>query len=463
MAENSFPQMEEELTDAQWKQIFMAIPAGIIDRGGNPYRLTARDNTTDEITIGVDTHVGVNTAILHGFLHSMNTPVKLRVPPVTTTTVYEVGLVYDPTQHTALGGPVKLAVWTAPGDYEQGKARLIFYQITRQPNQVLTSATAQEWRQRVAPVIVVTDEAHRPRVETMLTDQLCLVRSTSQWYRLANNGVDPASWVKISNDSQLLETATHLVEPNTLVKRHSSGAVHMMDPIAPSDAANKRYVDTVGSGAVDAGQLVRRGSDGNFLVPSSPTHGQHPTAKSYVDGKTWSASDITSGTFNYARVAGSTPAWNYTVGGTYSTLAVQSDGRLGKWSSSERYKTNIEPFEADPRELLKPQAFRFNRFNPDGTVNPKVEIGTIAERSAPYIPELVEWGPDHADPEVGPSEEPRIQGWTYMTWTAVQQYLHQWQTGRVDALEAENRRLRADLDRVIAHLGLDPTTDAEGA
>lgn len=259
----------------------------------------------------------------------------------------------------------------------------------------------------------------------------------------------------------MLDKATANVVDNAIVRRTSAGHIYLPPTgFGPWDAVTREYVDmktgdTSGAtAAVVGGAIVRRWSSGHVSGPD-PDKPEFYTTKRYVDNKTWAAGDITSGTLSRHRVDGSIPAWNYVIGGTYSTLAVDSNGRFGKWSSSERGKTNIRPFEADPRELLKPGAYKFNRLNADGSVNPKVEIGTIAEWSAPYIPELVEYGPDQLDEDGNPVGGIKVQGWTYMTWTAVQQYLHQWQTGRVDLLEQENAELiqqNADLTERIEAL-----------
>ncbi|MCW1250718.1 hypothetical protein ODZ83_11170, partial [Acaricomes phytoseiuli] len=85
--EESYPVLEKPLTDHQWKSVTLGIGDGILDEGGNPYRVTVSDET-NQATIHADTMTGYAHAILRGFYHRIDAPVLLDLPPVAATTTY---------------------------------------------------------------------------------------------------------------------------------------------------------------------------------------------------------------------------------------------------------------------------------------------------------------------------------------------------------------------------------------
>lgn len=185
MAEQSFPVIEKPLTDDQWKSVTLGIGDGILDEGGNPYRVTL-SNAGDNVTVETDTLKGFNHAILRGFYHKMDEPVTLHVPAVTSDTTYYVGLQYDPTRDV----PVKLGVWTSL-DYSSHKHYLVIAEIMRKPNQLLTDARLTMRRPRITPTIQVDREEDLPDPNRVLWGTRAVVWRENKEFRASWNRWSP--------------------------------------------------------------------------------------------------------------------------------------------------------------------------------------------------------------------------------------------------------------------------------
>ena len=505
MTEVSFPVVNQPLSEAQWKTIALGIGQGIVDRGGFPYRLTSRSDVNNTVTISVDTKTGRNEAILDGFAHQIDTAKVLSVPAVSTTTTYEIGLVYDPTQHGATGGPVKLSVWTSPADYSGGKNRLVLYTLVRQPSQALTAAALTEFRPRLSPQIIVTNQSHLPNAGTMIVDTVATDRATGTRWRAHSDGAGNMSWVELNSGVAGSPYATG----GTAIMRWSSGVGgYVEDPDNAMAVANKRYVDAKAAAAeanaiaadkyssryAEGESLIMRWSGGQASV-GTPTASEHAATKGYVDGKTWDGSKITSGWLDGYRVRFSNWAYDTAQSGNVYTVSVNSDGRLMRFTSARKFKADEVPLEElvdDPRRLLGITPVTFHRLDPETGQVPegaRREWGVIADDELERVPELVLLEPN---PETGILEP---EGWDTDGQVAAHQLLLRWLAQRVDALEgttpqqvtgarvtaertgpatgarlhrleAENRELRAQLGRLLDHLGLEehptPTDDPEG-
>jgi hypothetical protein len=192
MAEQSFPVIEQPLTDDQWKSVTLGIGDGILDEGGNPYRVTL-SNTGDNVTVEVDTLKGFNHAILRGFYHKMDDPVTLQVPAVTSDTTYYVGLQYDPTREI----PVKLGVWTNL-DYTSNKYYLLIAEIVRRPNQLLTDANLTMRRPKITPTIQVDREVDLPDPNKLLWGTRAIVWRENKEFRASWNVWSPIGGQRIA-------------------------------------------------------------------------------------------------------------------------------------------------------------------------------------------------------------------------------------------------------------------------
>lgn len=442
MTETSFPVVNKPLSDGQWKTIALGIGQGIIDRGGYPYRIGSRSDTADTVTIDVDRVTKKNEAILDGFAHQIDAPKVLRVPAVSKATTYEVGLVYDPAKAETEAGPITLTVWTAPGDYTVGKSRLVLYRIERQPSQVLTQARFTEYRPRVSPQIVVSTQRHLPRAGSMLVDTVAMARDTGKAWRADTETDGSMAWVELKQGVEGDPYAT----PGTAIMRWSTGRGGWVeDPAVAQEVANKRYVDAVAQAVRDKIPYMSRyaeeggifrwpdGRGGNVKKPTEP---ENIANKAYVDAHTWGGEDIAWGTIPYARVAGSKSAYDTVQSGYAYTISVNSAGKFMRFSSALKYKTDVRPFSADPRELLKITASTFRRYDEDGTPGDRVELGFIADWMEPHLPEAVVYLEDGDTREVESLDPVAV--------TAAQQHVLRWLADRVDALEAKVKELGGD-------------------
>ena len=384
MSQNSYPKVDAPFTDDQWKNLFLTLGRGIIDKGGFPYKLTNRDSVTNKVTIGVDSRDGRNYAVLDGFLHFMDTAEDVDVPAVTVDTTYEIGLVYDPTQHAAEGGPITLTAWVAPGDNTGGKSRLVFYRMTRKNNLSLGSTPYTAERPRVAPVFTVSYETELPRDSVVLVDSVGIIRTTGELFRaeIAENGA--VTWVPTGAGGG---NGTYLPTPDTVVRRSSSGAFRAVQGTHTDDVATVGWVNSKGYSWSQ--------------IASKPT-------KFPSEAHTHPASEIREGgELPWEAVTGSKPAYtNTNLGSTWATVAVSSAGRLGRYPSALKYKKNVRQWSINPDTVYGLTPVKY-----EDKENGDTRVGFVADSQVNALPELVE-----TNPETG-----EVEGWKYMLTCVAQQ------------------------------------------
>lgn len=445
MAEVSFPVVNKPLSEDQWKTIALGFAQGVIDRGGFPYRITATDNVTNEIEIGVATGTGKNESILGGFVHRIDTAKRLSLPAVTATTTYEIGLVYDPLNHGTEAGPITLTVWTAPGDTSSGKLRLVLYQVVRQANQNLTDAVVTEWRQRVSPQISVSVLGQRPVPSSQLVDTMCFVRSTSEWYRAAVDNAGVVSWLKVSSN---VETRDVNATASTIPLRDPAGRLFSTGPTtAVNSVINRGFFDNEtaalrsATASIIGGEIVKRWSTGHVSGPD-PDKPEFYTTKRYVDAKTWDAHRLNQAGNSvwWEIITGSKSAYTDTDStSTWATVGVTSGGKFFRYTSALKYKENIRPYEPSIEDALAIEPVMYD----SKATGLKDYIGVVADYYAQTFPNLVQYG-----------EDGQIEGWHYQLWPVVQQVVLRHHDREIKRLKARVVELRRDLDEIRDYVGM---------
>ena len=197
MAEESFPMRDEPMTDEQWKQVTLGIGNGVLNEGGDPYRLTNINNATNQVTVNVSTTTGLAQAIVAGFYHRIDAPVVLDVPAVTAVTNYWIVLEYSPLRLEQSEPPVQLKVVTAL-DQSQGKQYLVLHKIYRKANELLTDAARRSVKPRVAPLLQVRDETELPESDSVIRGTVAVVHGDYPDIKIAKaEPGQPLAWVSV--------------------------------------------------------------------------------------------------------------------------------------------------------------------------------------------------------------------------------------------------------------------------
>lgn len=198
MAEESFPMRDEPMTDEQWKQVTLGIGNGVLNEGGDPYRLTNINNATNQVTVNVSTTTGLAQAIVAGFYHRIDAPVVLDVPAVTKATNYWIVLEYSPLRLESSEPPVQLKVVKDALDFSQGKQYLTLHRFYRRPNELLTDANYRAVKPRVAPLLQVRDFSELPEPGEVLRGTVAVVHGDFPDIKIAKaDPGKPVAWVSV--------------------------------------------------------------------------------------------------------------------------------------------------------------------------------------------------------------------------------------------------------------------------
>lgn len=198
MAEESFPMRDEPMTDEQWKQVTLGIGNGVLNEGGDPYRLTNINNATNQVTVNVSTTTGLAQAIVAGFYHRIDAPVVLDVPAVTKATNYWIVLEYSPLRLESSEPPVQLKVIKDGLDFSQGKQYLTLHRFYRRPNELLTDANYRAVKPRVAPLLQVRDFSELPEPGEVLRGTVAVIHGDFPDIRIAKaDPGKPVAWVSV--------------------------------------------------------------------------------------------------------------------------------------------------------------------------------------------------------------------------------------------------------------------------
>ena len=197
MAEESFPIKDVPMTDEQWKQVTLGIGNGVLNEGGDPYRLTNINNATNQVTVNVSTTTGLAQAIVAGFYHRIDAPVVVDVPAVTRATTYWIVLEYSPLRLESSEPPVQLKVVTAL-DTSQDKQYLVLHKFYRRANELLTNANYRSVKPRISPTLQVRDESELPEPETVIRGTVAVVHGDFPDIKIAKaDPGKPVAWVSV--------------------------------------------------------------------------------------------------------------------------------------------------------------------------------------------------------------------------------------------------------------------------
>lgn len=185
-SEYSYPVVNQPMNDEMWQYVTLGLGDGILDEGGSPYYLknngsAANTNATNTMLLTVSTVTDNAQSLLRGFYHRLIEDKILDFPGVSSTTTYYVVLQYDPMGHSTPEGPLSVQVVTNLST-AQGKYNLIYWSLTRRANQLLTDATIERFRPRVAPAITVAREEDKPEPKYVLWGSVCFVHRTNSTY-----------------------------------------------------------------------------------------------------------------------------------------------------------------------------------------------------------------------------------------------------------------------------------------
>jgi hypothetical protein len=195
MAETSFPIVGADLTDDAWAATVGAVGNGVLDDWGSPYAMTV--NTDDTVTI-LPSSTGYARAVVNGFGHQLDAGKTVSVPAVATTTTYQIGLLYDPT-NAAL--PVSIVVLKGANPaLTTGQEFLPLHVFVRASGQTLSAASKYSPIPRIRPQLLVSStNALRtmwPKLFLFGTEVLCT--DTNVTYRAAGTSAAP-QWVADSS------------------------------------------------------------------------------------------------------------------------------------------------------------------------------------------------------------------------------------------------------------------------
>lgn len=197
--ETSFPVVNKPLTGEQWSSVTSAFGNGTIDEGTGDYRVTL-DNASNSVVVEPPSQTGFAHATVGGYYHRIYGRVSLPCPPVTATTTYVLAVVLDPLRQST--EPLKLELFKGPVNYSGGKKYLIFAEITRRPNELLSQATVKIKKPHVAPTLTVQNVDELPEPRTQPFGTMAYVNGERSLYRRSAVGGSSDTWARIIGSKQ---------------------------------------------------------------------------------------------------------------------------------------------------------------------------------------------------------------------------------------------------------------------
>lgn len=292
-AEFSYPVVGQAVSSSMWQWVTKGVGNGIIDLGDGPYTLTGLSNATNTGVLKPGTG-GTANAIVEGFYHQLSEDMTVSLPmPSSGTTTYSVCLTHDPRNNDSAGGPISVQVYSGTPPTTFGRVHVVLWTVRRSANQLLTDATVERFRPRVAPAIYVWDEAHKPDPAQQLWGALCVVGSTGSIYRAttaseAGGDSDTRAWVPLTDvflrgDNAAYEYVGH----GAKIGSTRIGQMVVME------GRVRRAGGAIFSGSTQNGYLVhilpprhRPPTERRFIAAGSGlTHNRHVVVSVYPDGE----------------------------------------------------------------------------------------------------------------------------------------------------------------------------------
>lgn len=197
--EESFPVVNKPLTGEQWSSVTIGFGNGTIDEGTGDYRISF-DNASNSVIIDPPREPGFAHATVGGFYHRIYGRVSLPCPPVTETTTYILAIVLDPLRQDTQ--PLKLELFKGPINYSGNKKFLVFCEIIRKPNELLSQAKVNIKKPRVSPSIDVQDVDNLPPAMTQPFGTIAYVNSERSFYRRSTVNGSGEVWARVSGARQ---------------------------------------------------------------------------------------------------------------------------------------------------------------------------------------------------------------------------------------------------------------------
>ena len=208
--EYSFPVPGQPIDQDQFQLLSLHSGNGIIDRGDFPYELVPwpTDSETNQKNSMI-LKAGRNNdskaeSLVSGYYHVMSEDKVIPLDPVSETTTYHICITYDPRSIEGTGdergNPVEVKVYDSDPPVTFGRNHVYTYKVTRKPNQLLTDATIERVRPRLAAPIYVWAESHKPDAASVLYGSLCVVGETASIYRSVDDSNEGnQGWVSITD------------------------------------------------------------------------------------------------------------------------------------------------------------------------------------------------------------------------------------------------------------------------
>lgn len=162
--EFSYPIVGQPMNDEMWQWVTKGFGDGVLDLGDIPYGLSSFSNVTNTAMLTVGKRMKTANSVVAGFYHQMSADIPVSLPAVTTTTTYHVCVSYDPLGHSTPAGPVSVQTFHGPPPTTLGRRHNVLHKVTRHPNELLTDATVERVRQRIAPTLVFGSHDQLPEL-----------------------------------------------------------------------------------------------------------------------------------------------------------------------------------------------------------------------------------------------------------------------------------------------------------